>query len=217
MKSALSLFICLLFLNSCSLFQKTEVKPEPVQKQEEEVVYHKVKFPRETYQIIAMWYTKSAKNVNILIAANPNVKPTRIRIGDLIKIPKELLKRPKSLPRDFVDSFYSKPETEATQPETRQVDTSATTSDHSASQPGMIKTEEVAPAQETYEAQTSVEETYPTTSDTSEIAPADNNYGSNQADSFAQEAETAAAPAISQQEEDENAKVREKLMKELLE
>jgi hypothetical protein len=63
---------------------------------------HTVRWGGESLSIIAKWYTGDLKNWKALAGANPDLDPDRIRVGDKIRIPKELMKATKPLPRDFV-------------------------------------------------------------------------------------------------------------------
>lgn len=63
---------------------------------------HIVQYPGETLSIIANWYTGSGRNWELVLDANPGVDPRRIRLGDLIRIPRELLVREDAMPRSAV-------------------------------------------------------------------------------------------------------------------
>ena len=76
---------------------------------------HTVKFSGETLAVIAAWYTGAAKNWQLLAAANPELKPTRIKIGDVIKIPSDLITRFEPLPKKLLKALPSK-EQRAEQP-----------------------------------------------------------------------------------------------------
>lgn len=69
---------------------------------------HEVKWPGETLYSIALWYTGSGMNWKRLAEANPTVRPRRIRIGDSIRIPAELLKTHQPLPFDFLRPISSR-------------------------------------------------------------------------------------------------------------
>jgi hypothetical protein len=66
---------------------------------------HEVRWPGETLSHIARWYTSSESNWEKIAVANPGLKPRRIRIGDKILIPEDLLKVRKPMPRNFVRSL----------------------------------------------------------------------------------------------------------------
>lgn len=81
--------------------QRAGPATQPTQ-QETPYLDHIVQFQGETLSIIASWYTGSGRNWELVLDANPGVDPRRIRIGDLIRIPRELLSREDPLPRSAV-------------------------------------------------------------------------------------------------------------------
>ncbi len=91
-----------------------EVKPKP----KETSYVHTVKWSGETFSIIAGWYTGNIENWKALVKANPNINPNRIFEGNRILIPETLMKKRESMPKEFVDRFYSKTKKEKTQPKT---------------------------------------------------------------------------------------------------
>jgi hypothetical protein len=68
-----------------------------------------VTWPNESISIIAGWYTGQIDNWKILVEANPELDPTRIRIGDKVRIPEDLLKTREPMPQAFVESLVPKP------------------------------------------------------------------------------------------------------------
>jgi len=72
---------------------------------------HKIKWPGENLSLIARWYTGSAKNWTRLVEANPGIEPRRIKIGDSILIPADLLKTRQPMPVEFMSSAPSPPKT----------------------------------------------------------------------------------------------------------
>jgi len=68
-----------------------------------------VTWPNESLSIIAAWYTGQIDNWKILVEANPELDPTRIRIGDKVRIPEELLKTREPMSQEFVESLVPKP------------------------------------------------------------------------------------------------------------
>ncbi len=68
---------------------------------------HKIKWPGENLSLIARWYTGSAKNWMRLVEANPGIEPRRIKIGDSILIPEDLLKTRQPMPIEFLSSATS--------------------------------------------------------------------------------------------------------------
>ncbi len=81
---------------------KTESKPL------ETHIAHKVKWSGETLSIISLWYTGDQRNWKAIAQNNPNLNPNRIYIGNEILIPVVLVKTQNSLPKEYVDRFYSK-------------------------------------------------------------------------------------------------------------
>lgn len=69
---------------------------------------HTVKFPGETLSIIAKWYTGDVSSWQKIASANPKLDPSRIEIGDSVKIPRRLLKKQSALKPVFVEKL-SKP------------------------------------------------------------------------------------------------------------
>lgn len=69
---------------------------------------HRVKWPGESLSIIAKWYTGRLENWKLLAKANPKLNPSRIIIGNKIRIPKNLLKTRKPMPKYFVDRLAPK-------------------------------------------------------------------------------------------------------------
>jgi LysM repeat protein len=63
---------------------------------------HTVRRSGETLVAISRWYTGSADNWKRLVEANNGLNPRRVRVGDKIFIPGELLKTQQSMPADFM-------------------------------------------------------------------------------------------------------------------
>lgn len=76
---------------------------------EEKPVIHQVKWNRETFFSIALWYTGSGSHWRQLVKANPNIEPRRLRIGDTIRIPENLLKTRKPMPEEFLKPVQKLP------------------------------------------------------------------------------------------------------------
>jgi len=72
---------------------------------------HTVRWRGESLSLIARWYTGYFENWKALARANPELNPHRIRIGDLISIPHEMIKNQKPLPRKVaaksLKSYYA--------------------------------------------------------------------------------------------------------------
>ncbi len=63
---------------------------------------HKVRWRHETLYTIALWYTGRGNNWRRLAAANPDIKPRSIRIGDTVRIPGSMLTRRRPMPADYL-------------------------------------------------------------------------------------------------------------------
>jgi hypothetical protein len=112
----------------------------PLPPPEVKYLSHKIKWPGENLTLIARWYTGSAKNWMRLVEANPGIEPRRIKIGDSILIPEDLLKTRQPMPIEFLSSATS-PKKEPPSPSAKQagnsdkidlfgpIDTEAQTSD----------------------------------------------------------------------------------------
>jgi len=88
-----------------------------------EYAYHTVNYQGETLSLIAKWYTGQSGNWEVLLDHNPELDPRKLRSGDLVKIPRELLIREEEMPKKFVVNSYSKPA--AQKPQSRPVDSGA--------------------------------------------------------------------------------------------
>ena len=65
---------------------------------------HTIKWSGETIIRLARWYTGSGNNWIRLIEANPSIDPRRIKIGDTILIPENLLVTREPLPISYLSS-----------------------------------------------------------------------------------------------------------------
>jgi len=68
---------------------------------------HRVRWPGESLSLIARWYTGSSKNWKILAKANPAINPNRIKGGDSIAIPADMLKTREPLPQKMAAKYTS--------------------------------------------------------------------------------------------------------------
>jgi hypothetical protein len=91
-----------------------QVKAEP--KSRGTHIAHTVRWSGETLSIISLWYTGDQGNWKAIAQMNPNLNPNRIYVGNEILIPAVLIKTQNSLPREFVDRFYSKAKKEKPKP-----------------------------------------------------------------------------------------------------
>jgi hypothetical protein len=68
--------------------------------------------------VIAKWYTGSLDNWKALAEANPKINPSRIDLGQKIRIPGNLLKTREPMPKSFLaDAGKRKPEAPPSEPE----------------------------------------------------------------------------------------------------
>ncbi len=63
---------------------------------------HKVRWSGESLSIIAKWYTGSLENWKALAKANPKINPSQIYLGQEVRIPGNLLKTRKPMPKSFL-------------------------------------------------------------------------------------------------------------------
>ena len=68
------------------------------------MITHEVKYPGETLGVIASWYTGKASNWKQIAEANPSLNPSKIRLGDEIMIPLEIVQNDQSLPQEFIQN-----------------------------------------------------------------------------------------------------------------
>ena len=69
--------------------------------------FHQVRWEGETLSLIAKWYTGDWRNWKALAEVNPWVEPNNMFTGLKVKIPRQLLKNQKDMPREFVLSSAS--------------------------------------------------------------------------------------------------------------
>jgi hypothetical protein len=86
-----------------------QATPPPPPPKEPTYFIRVVKWPNESLSIIAAWYTGQIDNWKILVEANRELDPNRIRIGDSVRIPEELLKTREPMPQEFVENLVPKP------------------------------------------------------------------------------------------------------------
>jgi hypothetical protein len=80
-------------------------EPIPPRPPEKPAYAHHVKWLHETLFSIALWYTGSGNNWKRLVDANPTIKPRRMRIGDVILIPEDILKTRQPMSAEFLKAF----------------------------------------------------------------------------------------------------------------
>lgn len=87
-----------LFLGAC---EKKPVAPPTPQQQ---YLFHTISYPGETLGIIASWYTGNVQNWTVIRNANPELDPTKLRLGSVVRIPRGLVVKDAPLPKSAVGS-----------------------------------------------------------------------------------------------------------------
>jgi hypothetical protein len=85
--------------------QPPEIQPEPAappSTPEVKFFTHQIKWPGENLIRISRWYTGSGQNWLNIVEANPSIDPRRIKIGDTILIPENLLKTREPMPISYI-------------------------------------------------------------------------------------------------------------------
>ncbi len=80
---------------------QTEQRPSPVAPKGTYYT-HTIKWPGENLSRISRWYTGSDKNWLRILEANPSIDPKRIKIGDSILIPEDLMTTHEPLPKSYL-------------------------------------------------------------------------------------------------------------------
>ncbi len=93
------ILICIAFFSCAKRNVPTASVPEP---KVENYFLHTVKYPGETLAMIAEWYTGSSSNWKIIAKENPNLNPNLIKIGESIKIPRNIVKKFDPLPKSAI-------------------------------------------------------------------------------------------------------------------
>ncbi len=114
LRTAVAVLIVLSCCAGCTYFGKGSKAPVAEAPQPSYFV-HTVRWPGETLSIVAAWYTGSIDTWKELAAANPDINPDRIFVGNKIRIPENLMKTKDPMPEDFLWNFIAKPKKE-TQP-----------------------------------------------------------------------------------------------------
>lgn len=65
-------------------------------------IEHRVSFSGETLALIASWYTGKSTNWTYIRDANPGLRPERINLGQVIRIPGHLVVQRSPMPRRFL-------------------------------------------------------------------------------------------------------------------
>ena len=96
---------CLACLAGCAMLgdkggQAEEARPD--------VYVHTVEWPGETLPMIAQWYTGNKDNGKVLAKTNPDIAAEHLAVGDQVRIPLELVKNNKKMPKEFIATFSAK-------------------------------------------------------------------------------------------------------------
>ena len=107
--SCLALVFSIFGSYGCNLMQPATPRDKPPQTEQlgpekPKTTYytHIIKWPGENLIRIARWYTGSEKNWQRIVEANPAIDPKRIKIGDSILIPEDLMKTHEPMPRRYL-------------------------------------------------------------------------------------------------------------------
>ena len=74
-----------------------------------------MRYPGESFSVIAEWYTGDVQNWPYLAKANPKLEPDNISIGATVLIPKNLLHTSKPMPKEFVEAVVNRHSNERAQ------------------------------------------------------------------------------------------------------
>ena len=98
----LVLLVAALGMTACggSSVQKSDKSASTIQ--EPGYYEHTVHWPGEKLSSIAKWYTGKAKNWSLLAGENPDVTPNKLKIGTVIKIPRDLVTNTEPMPRSAI-------------------------------------------------------------------------------------------------------------------
>lgn len=67
---------------------------------------HEVRWPNETLDLIAQWYTGKGANWKALLRATPNLRRNRIRPGDVVFIPIDMLQIETPMPKQYAQQRH---------------------------------------------------------------------------------------------------------------
>lgn len=102
-KSSLLLLVILpVFAMTACAKKVTPVAPQPQEEVMAPDLEHTIQFQGETLGLIAAWYTGKVANWTAIEAANPGIKATNLKIGQVIVIPAGLIIKREQLPKKFI-------------------------------------------------------------------------------------------------------------------
>jgi hypothetical protein len=126
--------------SGCAMLQKSPQKAEQARETQKVTAvttsnsnpnlpfFHQVRWQGETLSMIAKWYTGDWKNWKALAEVNPWLKPDNMFTGLKVKIPRQLLKTQKDMPREFVLSSASQDKASAQTKEANEKEVSESSS-----------------------------------------------------------------------------------------
>lgn len=91
------------WFSGCSVVEPVSLGDKPSQAASEEYLTHIITRQGENLTTISMWYTGSGKNWLRIAEVNSLIDPRRIRIGDEILIPENLLITRETMPIDYLE------------------------------------------------------------------------------------------------------------------
>ena len=94
-------------LIALSLLACSSKQPEPLDPLAN-MLQHQVRYQGETLGLISGWYTGKSLNWVQIKSANPGLDVNRIKIGDVILIPRGLLKKTEPFTKDYVSKSVPK-------------------------------------------------------------------------------------------------------------
>jgi hypothetical protein len=106
-----------LMLVSCTPTQEPLPPPPADEQSAAEDVIHVIHYQGETLGIISKWYTGKTENWNLLLGANPGLQPTRMRLGQSIHVPGQLVVNRQPLPESVVKKAISQVSSKETEQE----------------------------------------------------------------------------------------------------
>jgi hypothetical protein len=97
----------LVLLNSGCSARRRVYEPRAVVEDVTVPIEHIIRYPGENLGLVSAWYTGKASNWEAIADANPGLDPNRLRVGDLIIIPAELVIRSQELPAERVEEMLA--------------------------------------------------------------------------------------------------------------
>ena len=99
------------------LFSLSACAPRKVAPPQPRYFEHEIRYEGETLGLIASWYTGSSSNWQEIADHNPGLQVNRMRLGDIVVIPEDLVSRRDPLHRKAVTTYSKKAASEPRSPE----------------------------------------------------------------------------------------------------